>query len=218
LKEYLNFITLAIICCISGILVLAVLIGSFRFPKLVISQKTIFFFLIGSLILDVITKSYLLLNLGTSIHLFSFLSLLEFLFFSTFYLQVINLEDSKKKTLRIIQISGIVIIVGFILKTLQTTELSTVATISSNLKIAVSLVLIILALHLMIDQITQEKSRVVIFGILIYFASSIIIFLLLPKLITIKLVNSYLIWLINSLLLFGFYLVCFLDISRWSKS
>ena len=200
------------------LLVLCVALGFFYFWRLAPSLKTIVFFVTGSLVMDLVSKAHLFVGSGSNLYLFPLLSLMEFYFISTYYLKEVQTEKSIKDRLKAIQVVGVVILVAIILVTFFTYDQDRIVAISGTIKTVVHLILVLLILHLMINQISREKTKIVTLGILIYYAGSSIIFLLFQKLVSTEWANSYLIWFINAGLLFILYSTCLIELVRWKRN
>ena len=168
--------------------------------------------------MDLVSKAHLFVGSGSNLYLFPLLSLMEFYFISTYYLKEVQTEKSIKDRLKAIQVVGVVILVAIILVTFFTYDQDRIVAISGTIKTVVHLILVLLILHLMINQISREKTRIVTLGILIYYAGSSIIFLLFQKLVSTEWANSYLIWFINAGLLFILYSTCLIELVRWKRN
>jgi len=199
------------------VLVVGSIYGILQYKRLSFPKRILSLFLIVSLLFDIVSKSHGIFNLGSNIYLFLILSLFEFMVFTAYYLHMLSFEKQTKRILQALQLVGGLAITYIAAKSLLLDNLERIAEVSGTLKMVVHLIIIILALHIMIHQVAKERVSLATYGILFYYVGSIIIFYLLPQLVSTSLIASYAIWTINSLLLMGFYIACILEIRKWKK-
>jgi hypothetical protein len=212
-----------------ALLAIVIATGFSMVRQLPVSMKWFLTYLLSVAIIESVAKIQFYVFHRSNLYLIHLYTFLEFLFLSLYLREVLSLSKAKKKRLGWLIVGISAVLASYSIYGLTWYHSFQVpGNVSIYSRTLTSLLIIMLSV-LCLVQFTRKSGKTsddsILFwlnaGVVIYFSGSFVIFMAMNKLISIPLKHSILLWLINAVLTFIFYVfsgVAFLTYRRsWKK-